>query len=153
MDEKRRAAGRWLWILSAALLVAAVLLFILIGKPFGAAPEAGGTLQVILDGKPLAVPQATTVPTTGEDLRVYITHDGKALLDLPFAEQHTVRIVQPDGGENTVTLTGSSVCMTEANCEGQDCVQMGEVTKENLEVRVMGGFIICLPHRISVEVR
>jgi hypothetical protein len=30
---------------------------------------------------------------------------------------------------------------------------MGEVTRDNLEVRVMGGFIICLPHKISVEVR
>ena len=27
------------------------------------------------------------------------------------------------------------------------------VTRDNLELRVMGGFIICLPHKISVEVR
>ena len=35
----------------------------------------------------------------------------------------------------------------------EDCVEMGEVTRENLELRVMGGFIICLPHKLSVEVR
>ena len=28
-----------------------------------------------------------------------------------------------------------------------------EVTEENLEVRVLGGFIVCLPHKLSVEVR
>jgi len=141
---------RWLWILAAALLIAAVLLWIFVLRPSGE-PKGSGEVQVILDGKPMAAQEITG--SAGEDLRVYITLDGKPLLDLPFAEVHTVRIVQPDGGENTVMMTGSSVYMTEANCEGQDCVQMGEVTRENLEVRVMGGFIICLPHRISVEVR
>ena len=119
------------------------MLFILTGKPSG---TGGGDTDSVRTGQQAAA-------SGGDDLRVYITLDGKPLLDLPFAEKHTVRIVQPDGGENTVTLTGSSVFMKEANCEGQDCVQMGEVTRNNLEVRVMGGFIICLPHRVSVEVR
>ena len=43
--------------------------------------------------------------------------------------------------------------MEHADCDNQDCVQMGAVTRDNLELRVMGGFIICLPHKISVEVR
>ena len=43
--------------------------------------------------------------------------------------------------------------MEEADCHGQDCVKMEPVTRDNLEMRVMGGFIICLPHRVSVEVR
>ena len=152
MKEKREAAGKRLWIFAAALLIAAVLLFfILVIRP--SRVEISGTqdVQVLLDGELLA--EEKSIHSGSEDLRVYITLNGETLLDLPFAEAHTVRIVQPDGGENTVTLTGTSVYMTEANCEGQDCVQMGEVTRENLEVRVMGGFIICLPHRISVEVR
>ena len=145
MKEKR-----WLWIVAAALLIAAVLLCVFILRPSGE-PKGNGEVQVILDGKPMGERENSS--PAGDDLRVYITLDGKPLLDLPFAEKHTVRIIQPDGGENTVTLTGNSVYMTEANCEGQDCVQMGEVTRENLEVRVMGGFIICLPHKLSVEVR
>ena len=52
-----------------------------------------------------------------------------------------------------VTLTGAAVYMDHANCDNQDCVNMGEVTLDNLELRVMGGFIICLPHKVSVEVR
>lgn len=141
---------RWLWITAAALLAAAVLLYVFVLKPAGETKD-GQTVQVTLDGNALGGEKH--INPGGDDLRVYITLDGEALLDLPFAEEHTVRIIRPDGGENTVALTGSSVYMTEANCEGQDCVQMGEVTRENLEVRVMGGFIICLPHRISVEVR
>lgn len=43
--------------------------------------------------------------------------------------------------------------MTEADCPNQDCVQMGAVTAENLETRAMGGFIVCLPYRLAVEVR
>lgn len=138
---------RWIWIV-AALLAAAALLVAFLQKP---APRTGGGVQVTLDGKD---PGSEKSINPGEgDLRVYITLDGAPLLDLPFAEAHQVRIALPDGGENTVTLTGSAVFMKEANCEGQDCVQMGEVTRENLEMRVMGGFIVCLPHRVSVEVR
>ena len=151
MKEKRGTAGKRLGLLAAALLTAAVLLSVFLSGHSGSGTEDAGKVRVTLDGK--EVQEAGSVNPGGEDLRVYITLDGEPLLDLPFAEAHTVRIAQPDGGENTVALTGASVYMTEANCEGQDCVQMGEITRENLEVRVMGGFIICLPHRISVEVR
>ena len=144
MDKKR-----WLWMV-AALLAVAVLLYFFVLRSSGNVKE-NREVQVLLDGKPMEETESTG--SDEKDLRVYITLDGKPLLDLPFAEEHTVRIIQPDGGENTVSLTGSSVYMTEANCEGQDCVQMGEVSRENLEERVMGGFIICLPHKLSVEVR
>ena len=144
MDKKR-----WLWM-AAALLAVAVLLYFFVLRPSDNVKE-NREVQVLLDGKVMEETESTG--SEEKDLRVYITLDGKPLLDLPFAEEHTVRIIQPDGGENTVSLTGSSVYMTEANCEGQDCVQMGEVSRENLEERVMGGFIICLPHKLSVEVR
>ena len=74
-------------------------------------------------------------------------------MDLPFGEEHTVLIHQINGSENLVRLTGEAVYMDSANCDGQDCVNMGEVTRENLETRVLGGFIICLPNMIVVEVR
>ena len=151
MREKRGAAGKRLWILAATLLAASVLLYVLVIRPSAGGRPDDQTVRVLLDGGTLG--EKKSIHPGGEDLRVYITLNGEALLDLPFAETHTVRIIQPDGGENTVTLTGTSVYMTEANCDGQDCVQMGELTRDNLEVRVMGGFIICLPHKISVEVR
>ena len=115
-----------------------------------AAKPAGG-VRVLLDGAEWR--GGSAFPEDGDALRVYITLDGAALIDLPFGQAHTVTIEQPEVGSNTVALTGDSVRMDHADCENQDCVNMGEVTRENLELRVMGGFIVCLPHRISVEVR
>lgn len=129
-------------------LVAAMLLLCLALSACGG--KAPGGARVLLDGaewdqKPLS-PEITSP-------RVYITLDGEALIDLPFSEAHDVEIVQPDGAVNAVKLTGEAVYMDHANCENQDCVNMGQVTLENLELRVMGGFVICLPHKVSVEVR
>ena len=72
---------------------------------------------------------------------------------LPFEEPHVLRLELKDGGMNTVTLTGEAVFVSDADCPNQDCMGMGEVTAENLETRVLGGFIVCLPHRLAVEVR
>ena len=149
MTERRRnGKTRRLLILIPVLLAAAATAVLLTQKKTEG--KTGGEVQVFLDGN-LLDGQAEELPEGC--LGVHITLDGAPLLDLPFGEAHTVRILQQDGGENTVTMTGDAVWMSEANCEGQDCVQMGEVTEDNLELRVMGGFIICLPHRIAVEIR
>ena len=108
-----------------------------------------GAVRVLVDGRPWQDP-----PSAGEGgAQVYITVDGEPVATLPFGEAHAVAVRLPGGGENTVRLTGESVYMEHADCENQDCVDMGEITLENIEMRVMGGFIICLPHKLSVEVR
>lgn len=131
-----------------AMLALAVCLA-LAGCKKADAPASGGP-ELLLDGA--AVEPGSVAPEQGE-ARVYVTLDGAALIDLPFGEAHTLTVRQRDGAENTVALTGGAVYMSSANCENQDCVNMGEVTLENVEVRVLGGFIVCLPHRLSVEVR
>ena len=115
-----------------------------------AQPEDGDA-QLTLDGASWA--GGSLSPDSDDGLRVYVTLNGAPLCDMPFGETHVLVIRQADGSENTVRFTGESVFMESANCDNHDCVDMGEVTRENLEMRVMGGFIICLPHRISVEVR
>ena len=149
MDPKRKTGLKRLAPAAAVLLLAASVLFCLSGcsTETGSRQEA----RLWLDGQP--VPAGYAPGGADGDLRVIVTLDGRTLAELPFSEPHTLRIGLPDGGSNTVSLTGDAVFMQEADCEGQDCVQMGQVTRDNLEVRVMGGFIICLPHRISVEVR
>jgi len=135
-----------------AFLRLCVILVTLTLSASGCTPSPGaGGLRVLVDGemwKDGAVSQES-----GDGLRVYITCDGQPLLDLPFGEAHSVQIIQDDGSENTVAITEDAVYMEHADCDNQDCVHMGAVTRENLELRVMGGFIICLPHKISVEVR
>ena len=91
-------------------------------------------------------------PEGGDGLRVIVTVDGDEAANLPFGTEHTLQVIQ-DSGRNTVRITPDAVYMEEADCHGQDCVKMEPVTRDNLEMRVMGGFIICLPHRVSVEVR
>ncbi len=131
------------------LILAIALCAALAGCGWSGEP-ADRAVRLLLDGEAV---QAGSVAPEVDGLRVYVTLDGAPLIDLPFSEPHTLTIAQPDGGENTVALTGSGVHMESANCEGQDCVNMGEVTEENLELRVLGGFIVCLPHKLSVEVR
>lgn len=130
-------------------LAAALALSCLALAGCGKAPVAETT--VLVDGT--AFDGGTVSPGSGDDLRVYVTLDGTALIDLPFGEAHTVVVRQPGVGENVIRLTGEAVTMESADCENQDCVEMGAVTRENLELRVMGGFIVCLPHKLSVEVR
>ena len=134
-------------ILALCLLLAAAAaaLCLLLFRP---APRQ---VSVLVDGAPLA--GSVLAPEAREDLRVHVTLDGAEIADLPFGQAHTVRILQGDGAENTLLLTGDSVLMQSANCEGQDCVHMEKITRENLETRVRCGMIICLPHRLSVEVR
>ena len=116
--------------------------------PAGQAESAG--VRVVLDG---AAWDGRSISPGADGARVYITLDGEALIDVPFSEARVIEIVQPDGAENVVRLTGEAAFMERANCQNQDCVKMGEVTEENMELRVLGGFIVCLPHRLSVEVR
>ena len=140
MKPRRRRPG----LLPAILMLAALALC-----ACGARPAAGP--QLTLDGQPWE--GGSLSPQAGDGLRVYVTLDGAPLADLPFGEEHTLVVRQADGSENAVRFTGEAVYMKSANCDNQDCVNMGEVTRDNLELRVMGGFIICLPHRVSVEVR
>ena len=127
------------------LAAVAVVLFLLL-RP-GPPPAS---LRVLIDGKTLSSP---VLSPEKDSLRVVLTLDGAEIANLPFEEAHTVRVLQENGDENTLVITGESVRMVSANCEGQDCVHMEEVTRDNLETRVMFGMIICLPHRFSVEVR
>ena len=144
-EEKRVKGKQWaaiLLVIAAAAVLCAVLL-----RPGTQSAE----VKILVDGAPYVATAFS--PEQQEDLRVILTLDGKETAVLPFGEAHTVRILQPDGAENTLKITGESVYMESANCEGQDCVHMEKVTRDNLETRVMFGMIICLPHRLSVEVR
>ena len=134
------------WIAVLLLAAAAAVLCFVLLRP---GTKTAGT-QILLDGKALSDP---VLSPDSKDLRVILTLDGKEIVNLPFEEAHTVKVIQENGDENTLVLTGDRVYMESANCEGQDCVHMEKITRDNLETRVMFGMIICLPHRLSVEVR
>ena len=147
MTEKRKPA---LWIacgLTALALIAGGILLLTRGN--STKPHEGG-IRLLLDGAEMT--ETVRDPEGGDGLRVIVTVDGEEKANLPFGTEHTLQVIQ-DSGRNTVRITEDVVYMEEADCHGQDCVKMEPVTRDNLEMRVMGGFIICLPHRVSVEVR
>lgn len=41
--------------------------------------------------------------------------------------------------------------MESSTCENQDCVEQGTVTFDNLNSRILGRFIICLPNYVTLE--
>ena len=77
------------------------------------------------------------------------------LLPLPLEGEYskTIRQKMPDGSEsvNILHMTPNGFQMEDANCEGHDCVNQGEVTLENREERVLWNMVICLPHQLSAE--
>ena len=81
--------------------------------------------------------------------------DPVGLLPLPTEGEYTrtIRRTMADGSEavNVLHLTPNGFWMEDANCEGHDCINEGEVTLENREERVLWNMVICLPHQLSLE--
>ena len=50
-----------------------------------------------------------------------------------------------------VHVTTDSVTMASSTCENQLCVGEGTVTLENKQSRILGGYIICLPNGVTLE--
>lgn len=76
-------------------------------------------------------------------------------LPLPTEGEYsrTIRLKQADGSEtiNVVHLATDGFWMEDSNCEGHDCIEEGKVTLENREERVLGSWVICLPHQLICE--
>ena len=82
---------------------------------------------------------------------VQLSYSG-GLLPLPQEGEYTktIRQTMDDGSEyvNVIHVTPTGFWMEESNCEGQDCVDEGEVTLENRQERILGNMVICLPHQL-----
>ena len=81
--------------------------------------------------------------------------NGIGLLPLPQEGEYTktIRQIVDDNTEsiNVLHLTPNGFWMEEANCEGHDCINEGEVTLENREERVLWNMVVCLPHQLVAE--
>ena len=72
---------------------------------------------------------------------VYV--DGELRASLPL-NQDTVFTVSEDGAENVIEVKDGRAHMLSANCPDGYCVRQGEV-------RYDGETVICLPHRVVIE--
>lgn len=132
-----------------ALVLAALLLLPAAGgsesaeDPVPTSAEAGpGSAEALPAGLPRAF---VYVQTTTED---------PFFLPLPDREEdsytYTLHQLHSDGSDafNHIRVTPEGVWMESANCDNQDCVGQGTLTLANRELRPLGNFIICLPHRV-----
>ncbi len=104
-------------------------------------------------GRPAGTDQPSAdLPELDEDY-VSIQVDGREVKRVPLSRPQTVTIDQGSGVVNVVDITERGAVMRSSTCENQLCVHMGEVNVDNWEYRVNGAFIICLPNRVTVELR
>ncbi len=80
-----------------------------------------------------------------------VTAGGREYSPIPLNGENTFRVAQEDGSENVVHIGKNAFYMDSSNCDNQDCVGQGEVTLENRDSRILFNMVICLPHRLTLE--
>lgn len=86
----------------------------------------------------------------GAENYVVIYVNGEVYKTVSLNDPQTV-IVEENGNRNEIEITHEGVSMHSASCDNQLCVMQGEATLENMDTRIMGGWIVCLPNGVSVE--
>lgn len=93
----------------------------------------------------LLVVRAMGSSTGGGSRGVARVTDGDGnVLELPLDEDAT-RTVETDLGTNVIEVKDGRVCVSEADCPNQDCVNQGWIESPSQQ-------IVCLPHRLYVNV-
>jgi len=82
------------------------------------------------------------LPKQGDSVR--IMSDGKEYAVYSLSEDREITI-ESDYGQNVLVIRGGSVFMKEADCPDRYCVEHAPLEKS-------GEPIVCLPHRIVVEI-
>ena len=80
----------------------------------------------------------------GQGAWAVVTVDGREVGRYPLSEDVTVTIGEAD--YNVLQITDGQATVIEANCGDHTCVRTGAVSRE-------GETIVCLPHRLIVEIR
>ncbi|HPR78359.1 MAG TPA: NusG domain II-containing protein [Candidatus Limiplasma sp.] len=80
-----------------------------------------------------------------------ISVPGQTYQLVPLTETRDIVIEQADGSRNVVEIFPGGFRMKESNCSNQDCILQGDVTVDNVGSRVLANEVICLPHRVVLE--
>ncbi len=97
---------------------------------------------------------ATTTDLDEEEVEAYLLVAVGEIIYQPIpltGEKDYTLTNKLTGAENRIHVTHDSIVMSESNCDGQDCLDQGEVTLSNRSERLLGNMIICLPHNITLE--
>ena len=80
-----------------------------------------------------------------------ITAPEQSFAPIPLTGDQEIEIVQADGSHNVVQVFEGGFRMKESNCKNQDCIHQGDVTLTNMDSRALANQIICLPHKVVLE--
>lgn len=83
--------------------------------------------------------------------RVIIKYQDKTKVYVLPDEPERIEINQGDGIINIIEISKKGVEMVYSTCKNQLCVKQGKMTPGNIKGRATGRFIICLPHKLTVE--
>lgn len=108
-------------------------------------------LALVLFAVAKFVPMGTKPGDSSEGFAA-VKINGEEIERIPLSAVGTHEYRQDNGDINVVEITETGVRMAFSNCHNQQCVGTGEITRSNIEFLPNQGFIICLPHRLSVEV-
>ena len=97
--------------------------------------------------------EPTAAPARGYVLVTTATRSGWLPLPEEGEVSYPLQQILPDGTEavNVIHLTPDGVYMEDSTCANHDCIKQGEVTLENLDERILGNRIICLPNQVSLQ--
>ena len=87
----------------------------------------------------------------GEPLYLLVTAGNTTYAPILLEEENSFRLSQGDEMVNVIHVTPVSIWMESSTCDNQDCVEQGIVSAENRNTRVLGNTIVCLPHRVLLE--
>lgn len=81
----------------------------------------------------------------GDLVYIYLNGSRTPAYQLPLDEDRTLRIPKEGDHYNLVVIEGGAVRIAEASCPDQTCVRHSPIS-------TTGVSIVCLPHRLVVEV-
>lgn len=93
------------------------------------------------------IPKLDTEPEAY--LRVQV--DAEVLPLIPLTDGGEYTVTQPTGETNIIHTTAQGAVMHFSTCKNQSCIQQGEVSLANRDMRVLGSMIVCLPNKVVLE--
>ena len=100
-------------------------------------------VAVILTIAAICLFMGKTIKDDGNSVTVSV--DGVKTAEYSLKESGTYELSGYEGGYNTLVIEDGVAYLTEADCPDKLCVKQGKVSK-------VGETIVCLPHRIVIEV-
>lgn len=72
---------------------------------------------------------------------------------VPLDTDTVIVVDQGDGKVNHVEVKDGAIFMADSTCADHICITQGQMSPENYQNRPMLNWIICLPNRVTVELR